>query len=105
MTLSLLTAVAAISLLSVAVLSVVSRYALPFASRLSGVSGCASRAQQIAGGIANVTGGLATAGLGACAVQGTQPLLYQVAGGLLMPIGIWRALRGIAILRNAYRNR
>ena len=105
MTLSLLTAVAATLLLGVALLFVLRRYALPFASRLSDVSGRASRAQQIAGGIANVTGGLATAGFGAWAVQGTQPLVYQVAGGLLMPIGIWRALRGIAVLRDAYRNR
>ncbi|MGH6616475.1 hypothetical protein [Sphingomonas sp.] len=56
--------------------------------------------QWISGGVVNVVAGLALAALGIWAVLHFDPPLHRILGAALVPFGLWRIFRGVAVLRH-----
>ena len=59
--------------------------------------------QWLAGSVMNIGGGLALAALGGWLAWRWGPLPVRAAGALLVPFGLWRVGRGVAILQAALK--
>jgi tryptophan-rich sensory protein len=90
-------AVAPLLLLGLYVLA--DRLGLAVADRMLSLTARILQLQWLSGGVVNIIGGLLIAALGIWAALSLEPPLYRLAGALLVPFGLWRAFRGVAVLK------
>lgn len=95
----LLIAIAVVPLLLLALYVLADRLGFRFADRILDSTVLLLMLQWVTGGVVNIVGGLAIAALGAWAVFHAWPIWHGLLGGLLVPFGLWRTWRGVALLR------
>ncbi len=97
-------AVAPLLLLGLYVLA--DRLGLKVADRLLSLTTRLLQVQWLGGGVVNIVGGLLIAALGVWAALSPAPPLHRLAGALLLvPFGLWRTFRGVAVLQALSRTR
>lgn len=90
-------AVAPLLLLGLYVLA--DRLGLKVADRMLSLTARLLQWQWLSGGVVNIVGGLLIAALGIWAALSLEPSWHRLAGLLLVPFGLWRAFRGVAVLK------
>lgn len=90
-------AVAPLLLLGLYVLA--DRLGLKVADRMLSLTARLLQVQWLSGGVVNIVGGLLIAALGIWAALSLEPSWHRLAGLLLVPFGLWRAYRGVAVFR------
>ncbi|QRF56354.1 hypothetical protein [Variovorax paradoxus] len=91
-------AVAPLLLLGLYVLA--DRLGLKVADRMLSLTARLLQVQWLGGGVVNIVGGLLIAALGIWAALSLAPPLHRLAGALLLvPFGLWRTFRGVAVLK------
>ncbi|QNQ08112.1 hypothetical protein [Sphingomonas alpina] len=95
----ILIGLAVIPLLLVALGALASYFDLGIAGPILAVAVRLVTLQWISGGVVNVLAGLALAALGIWAVLHFDPLLHRILSAALVPFGLWRIFRGVAVLR------
>ncbi|WP_431510045.1 hypothetical protein [Variovorax sp. DAIF25] len=90
-------AVAPLLLLGLYVLA--DRLGLKVADRMLSLTARLLQWQWLSGGVVNIVGGLFIAALGVWAALSLEPSWHRLAGLLLVPFGLWRAFRGVAVLK------
>lgn len=90
-------AVAPLLLLGLYVLA--DRLGLKVADRMLSLTVRLLQWQWLSGGVVNIVGGLLIAALGIWAALSLEPSWHRLAGLLLVPFGLWRAFRGVAVLK------
>ncbi|WP_208508464.1 hypothetical protein [Variovorax paradoxus] len=90
-------AVAPLLLLGLHVLA--DRLGLKVADRMLSLTVRLLQWQWLSGGVVNIVGGLLIAALGIWAALSLEPSWHRLAGLLLVPFGLWRAFRGVAVLK------
>ena len=95
----LLIAIAVAPLLLLLLYVLADRLGFKLADRLLDPIGWVLKLQWFTGGVVNIVGGLAIAALGVWAVFHAWPIWHGLLGGLLVPFGLWRTWRGIAVLK------
>ncbi|WP_398498867.1 hypothetical protein [Variovorax sp.] len=90
-------AVAPLLLLGLYVLA--DRLGLKVADRMLSLTARLLQWQWLSGGVVNIVGGLLIAALGVWGALSLEPSWHRLAGLLLVPFGLWRAFRGVAVLK------
>ncbi len=90
-------AVAPLLLLGLYVLA--DRLGLKVADRMLSLTARLLQWQWLSGGVVNIVGGLLIAALGIWAALSLEPSWHRLASALLVPFGLWRVFRGVAVLR------
>jgi len=90
-------AVAPLLLLGLHVLA--DRLGLKVADRMLSLTARLLQWQWLSGGVVNIVGGLFIAALGVWGALSLAPPLHRLASALLVPFGLWRAFRGVAVLK------
>jgi hypothetical protein len=95
----LLIAIAVAPLLLLGLYVVADRLGLRLADRLLDVVGGLLKVQWFTGSLVNIVGGLAIAALGVWALFQVEPIWQGLLTALLIPFGLWRTIRGLALLK------
>lgn len=74
-------------------------FGLRLAERLLDSTNWLLKLQWFTGSVVNIVGGLAIAALGVWAVFHFEPTSHRLLSALLVPFGLWRTWRGLALLK------
>ena len=92
---------AVLPLLALVVYIVASALGLGFADRILDATKALLTAQWNIGGVLNIVAGAAIIALGIWCVVTVEPAVAKVLCLALVPLGIWRLIRGVRIIRAA----
>nr|WP_278377008.1 hypothetical protein [Brucella anthropi] len=94
----LLILAAVLPLVLLALFAVGDYFKVPLAERMLGSIYCAFKMQSFVGSLVNILGGMAIMVLGIWAVSHAQSVIFQIGAATLIPFGLWRVLKGWALL-------
>ncbi|QEI07438.1 DUF4175 domain-containing protein [Pigmentiphaga aceris] len=95
----LLIGIAVAPLLLLGLYVVTDYFKLAIADRILDLIGHLLKLQWLTGSVVNIVGGIALAALGVWSMFHFDPQWQRWLGVLLVPFGLWRAWRGLALLR------
>ena len=99
--LTILLGITVAPLLLVAILAIATRFNLPIADRVLDLTVRLLTIQWFVGAHVNIVVGVAMTGLGMWFAWPLSPSWRWAAAALLIAFGMWRTLRGVAVLRSA----